>query len=125
MRRTGSGPVPEVTEDGSRPTVHRGEGEIADVARRSAPSHAVPIIAVTSVAHFVNDGVIFFVPVIGDVLAQQNHTSPGVVTAMLTIFSVVSAGGGLGVGLVSDALERRGPMTGLGIAGLAASLFAF
>lgn len=114
-----------MTGDGSRPTVHRGEGEIAEVARRSAPPHAVRIIAVTSLAHFVNDGVIFFVPVIGDLLAQQDHTSPGVVTAVLTIFYVVSAGVGLGVGLVSDALERRGPMIGLGIAGLGASLFAF
>ena len=106
--------------------VHSGEGGVTEVeiVRPAAP-HAIRLIAVTSLAHFVNDGVIFFVPVIGDLLAQQDHTSPAVLTAMLTVFYVVSAGVGLGVGLVSDALGRRGAMIALGIAALAVSLFAF
>ena len=106
--------------------VRSGEDKITEVeiVRPAAP-HAIRLIAVTSLAHFVNDGVIFFVPVIGDLLSQQDHTSPVVVTAMLTVFYVVSAGVGLGVGLVSDALGRRGAMIALGIAALAVSLFAF
>jgi MFS family permease len=101
-------------------------GEVTEVETvRRAPPHAIRLIGFTSLAHFVNDGVIFFVPVIGDLLAQQDHTSPAVVTAMLTVFYVVSAGFGLGVGLVSDVLGRRGAMIALGIAALAVSLFAF
>lgn len=99
--------------------------EVPGFGRLTASPRAVRLIAVTSLAHFVNDGVVFFVPVIGDLLAQENHTSPAVVTAMLTVFYVVSAGFGLGVGLVSDALGRRGTMIALGIASLALSLFAF
>ena len=105
--------------------VRSGAGEDISPGRLTASRHAARLIAVTSLAHFVNDGVVFFVPVIGDLLAQEDHTSPAVVTAMLTLFYVVSAGFGLGVGLVSDALGRRGAMIALGIAGLAASLFAF
>ena len=105
--------------------VRSGAGEVTGPGRLTASARAVRLIAVTSLAHFVNDGVIFFVPVIGDLLAHENHTSPAVVTAMLTIFYVVSAGFGLGVGLVSDALGRRGAMIALGIASLAVSLFAF
>jgi FSR family fosmidomycin resistance protein-like MFS transporter len=102
------------------------QGELSEVETpRPAPAHAIRLIAVTSLAHFVNDGVIFFVPVIGDLLAHQDHTSPAVLTAMLTVFYVVSAGFGLGVGLVSDALGRRGMMIALGIASLGLSLFAF
>ena len=102
-------------------------GEVTEVGAvgRTAPAHAVRLIAVTSLAHFVNDGVVFFVPVIGDLLAQHDHTSPAVVTAMLTVFYVVSAGFGLGVGLASDALGRRGAMIALGIASLSVGLFAF
>ena len=106
--------------------VHSGRGEVTEVeAVPPAPPHAIRLIAVTSLAHFVNDGAIFFVPVIGDLLAQRDHTSVAVVTAMLTVFYVASAGFGLGVGLLSDALGRRGTMIALGIAGLAVSLFAF
>jgi FSR family fosmidomycin resistance protein-like MFS transporter len=102
-----------------------GVGEVTGSGRLTASAHAVRLIVVTSLAHFVNDGVVFFVPVIGDLLAQEDHTSPAVVTAMLTVFYVVSAGFGLGVGLVSDALGRRGTLIALGLAGLAVSLFAF
>ena len=107
----------------SQDEVARSEATAA--APGSMPPHALRLIAVTSLAHFVNDGVIFFVPVIGDLLAQQDHTSAAVVTAMLTVFYVASAGFGLGVGLVSDALGHRGAMIALGIGGLAVSLFAF
>ncbi|MGC8463905.1 MAG: MFS transporter [Acidimicrobiales bacterium] len=100
-------------------------GEVTPPGHLATSTHVVRLVAVTSLAHFVNDGVIFFVPVIGDLLSQQDHTSPAVVTAMLTVFYLVSAGFGLGVGLVSDALGRRGAMIAIGIAGLGVSLFVF
>lgn len=88
-------------------------------------SGAARLLAVTSVAHFLNDGVVFFVPVIGDLLSQDHHTSTIMVTAMLTTFYVVSAGFGIAVGLVADKIGRRGQMIAVGIAVLGISLVGF
>ena len=83
------------------------------------------LLGVTSLAHFLNDGVVFFIPVIGDLLAQGHHVSTVLITAMLTIFYITSAGFGIVVGLVADALGRRGSMIALGIATLGVSLLGF
>jgi len=48
--------------------------------------------------------------------SARSPRSPGVVTAMLTIFYVVSAGVGLGVGVGLRCTGAAGPMIGLGIA---------
>jgi histidinol dehydrogenase len=83
------------------------------------------LLGVTSLAHFLNDGVVFFIPVIGALLAQGHHVSTVLITAMLTIFYITSAGFGIVVGLVADALGRRGSMIALGIATLGVSLLGF
>ncbi|MDA8302491.1 MAG: MFS transporter [Actinomycetota bacterium] len=83
------------------------------------------LLGVSSLAHFLNDGVVFFVPVVGDLLSQDHHLSTVMVTAMLTVFYVTSAGFGVAVGLAADAIGRRGPMIAVGIATLGASLFGF
>jgi MFS family permease len=83
------------------------------------------LLGVSSLAHFLNDGVVFFVPVVGDLLSQDRHLSTVMVTAMLTVFYVTSAGFGVAVGLAADAIGRRGPMIAVGIATLGVSLFGF
>ena len=83
------------------------------------------LLGVTSLAHFLNDGVVFFIPVIGDLLSQDHHVSAALVTAMLTLFYITSAGSGIAVGLVADAIGRRGTMIALGIATLGVSLLGF
>lgn len=83
------------------------------------------LLVTTSFAHFLNDGVVFFVPVVGDLLAENHHTSTVVVTAMLTIFYVTSAGTGVVVGLLADRIGRRAPLISLGIAVLGMSLLGF
>ena len=83
------------------------------------------LLAISSLAHFLNDGVVFFIPVIGDLLSQDHGTSTAVVTAMLTIFYVASAGFGIAVGLAADSLGRRGPMMAVGIGTLGVSLLGF
>ena len=88
-------------------------------------SGSARLLGITSLAHFLNDGVVFFIPVIGDLLSQGHHVSTAVVTAMLTIFYVTSAGFGIVVGLVADALGRRGAMIAVGIATLGVSLLGF
>ena len=83
------------------------------------------LLGVSSLAHFLNDGVVFFVPVVGDLLSQDRHLTTVMVTAMLTVFYVTSAGFGVAVGLAADAIGRRGPMIAVGIATLGVSLFGF
>ncbi len=83
------------------------------------------VIVVTSMAHFFNDGIIFFVPVIGDLLAKDHGSSAVIITTLLTLFYLSSAALGVVVGLVADSIGRRGLMMALGIGILAVSLFGF
>lgn len=96
-------------------------GTTADAAMPGAAR----LLGVTSLAHFLNDGVVFFVPVIGDLLSQDRHVSTVVVTAMLTTCYVTSADFGVAVGLVADAIGRRGALIAVGIATLGLSLLGF
>jgi FSR family fosmidomycin resistance protein-like MFS transporter len=123
-----------------------GTGEVAIDRRQAAPSvppdagagaggRAVPgigrvpgaarLLGATSFAHFINDGVVFFVPVVAALLAQGHHTSTAMVTAMLVVFYATSAAAGIAVGLLADRLGRRTMLIGVGIATLGASLFGF
>src|SRR5579875_523960 len=86
---------------------------------------AARLLGVTSLAHFLNDGIVFFVPVVGDLLVAGRHTSTPVVTAMLTIFYVTSACFGIVVGLRADRIGRRATMIAFGIAALGTSLLGF
>ena len=92
--------------------------------QRPAPRPA-RLLAVSSLAHFMNDGVVFFIPVIGDLLTQDHRTSAAVITAMLTIFYITSAGFGIVVGLLADRIGRRGTIIATGIATLGVSLVGF
>ncbi len=94
------------------------------MSTRPAPRPA-RLLAVSSLAHFMNDGVVFFIPVIGDLLSQDHRTSTVVITAMLTIFYITSAGFGIVVGLLADRIGRRGAMIAMGIATLGVSLVGF
>jgi len=73
----------------------------------------------------MNDGMIFFVPVIGDLLAKGHGVSSVVITAMLTVFYLASAGFGIFVGLVADRIGRRVAMIAFGILVLSIGLLAF
>jgi MFS family permease len=79
----------------------------------------------TSLAHFMNDGMVFFVPVIGDLLAKDHAISAVMITAMLTVFYVASAGFGMVVAPLADALGRRGALIALGIFILSLGLAGF
>ena len=94
------------------------------MSKRPAPRPA-RMLAVSSLAHFMNDGVVFFIPVIGDLLSQDHRVSTAVITAMLTIFYLTSAGFGIVVGMLADRIGRRGTMIATGIATLGVSLVGF
>lgn len=79
----------------------------------------------TSLGHFMNDGMIFFVPVIGDLLAKGHGASSAVITSMLTVFYLASAGFGIFVGLVADRVGRRAGLIAFGILVLSIGLLGF
>ncbi len=110
--------------DGQRSADSTARPSTSPSTRRSPPGSA-RLLGITSLAHFLNDGVVFFIPVIGDLLSQDHHASTVMITAMLTTFYVTSAGFGIAVGLVADAIGRRGLMIAVGIATLGVSLLGF
>ncbi|MCL4433903.1 MAG: MFS transporter [Actinobacteria bacterium] len=90
------------------------------------PSHSRGrTLAFTSLGHFMNDGMVFFIPVVADILAKSHGASAVLVTAILTVFYVASAGFGLIVGRVADSLGRRGLMIAFGLLILSLGLLGF
>ncbi|MHB8264042.1 MAG: MFS transporter [Acidimicrobiales bacterium] len=82
-------------------------------------------LAFTSFGHFMNDGMVFFIPVVADILAKSHGVSAVLVTAILTVFYIASAAFGLVVGRVADSLGRRGLMIALGLLILSIGLLGF
>ncbi len=91
---------------------------------RSLPTRA-RVLVFTSAGHFINDGMVFFVPVIAAILAKDHGTSAWVITAMLTVFYLASAGFGVAVGLIADSMGKRGLMIALGLFVLSLGLLGF
>ncbi|MGA9775640.1 MAG: hypothetical protein WBU92_06930, partial [Candidatus Dormiibacterota bacterium] len=58
-------------------------GPLAPVAHRGG---RWAVLGTTSLAHFVNDGTVFFVPVMADILTSRGRVSAVVITVMLTVF---------------------------------------
>jgi len=114
MARVGPGPV-AATAPPTDGAAGGGEGE---------PSKA-RVLVFTSLGHFINDGMVFFVPVIAAILAKDHGTSSLVITAMLTVFYLASAGFGLVVGLIADSMGRRAFLIALGLFVLSLGLMGF
>ncbi len=82
-------------------------------------------LTLTSLAHFTNDGTVFFVPVIAAIVAAHRGVGPLVVTLLFLVFYSSSTVLSLFVGRLSDRLARPGSLIGLGLAILSAGLFGF
>jgi FSR family fosmidomycin resistance protein-like MFS transporter len=82
-------------------------------------------LTLTSLAHFTNDGTVFFVPVIAAIVASHRSVSPGVVTLLFLVFYTTSTVLSLFVGRLSDHLGRPASLMGLGLGILSAGLFGF
>ena len=111
MPASESNPGPQVPAAG-RPAPRRGGGRVA-------------VLATTSLAHFVNDGTVFFVPVMADLLASHGSLSAALITAMLTIFYLTSSGAGILVGRLADKGGGRGAKIAIGILSLGVGMFLF
>jgi MFS family permease len=82
-------------------------------------------LAFTSLGHFVNDGIVFFVPLIADIFANERGVTPLELTTMFVIFygsaSILSAF----VGRVADRRGGAGRLMGIGIMLLSLGMFTF
>ncbi len=82
-------------------------------------------LALTSLGHFVNDGTVFFVPVIAAIVATRPGISPAFVTLLFLAFYASTAVLSLYAGRLADRLGRPGPLMGLGLAILSLGLLTF
>ncbi len=94
-----------------------------------APERADPrrgrILGATSIAHFVNDGTAFFVPVIAALLIPIRGFSPLEVTTLFVVYYASSALLGLGVGWWADRRGRPASLMAVGMGLLALGLLLF
>ncbi|MHB8958128.1 MAG: MFS transporter [Candidatus Limnocylindrales bacterium] len=82
-------------------------------------------LAFTSLAHFTNDGTVFFVPVIAAILAANHGVSPLVLTLLFLVFYASSAVLSPFVGRLADRLGSPATLMGFGLGILSAGLFGF
>ena len=68
----------------------------------------------TSIAHFVNDGVFFSVPLIADILATRAEVTPSMLTTMFLVFYGSSSVLSMYVGRIADRTGKHGPLIGVG-----------
>ncbi len=93
-------------------------------ANKTSPSRA-QMLTFVSFGHFINDGMVFFIPVIAAILAKHDGASELLVTVVLTVFYVASAGFGIIAGRIADSLGRRGILIAFGIFVLSVGLVGF
>ncbi|EQD34545.1 Major facilitator superfamily MFS-1, partial [mine drainage metagenome] len=100
-----------------------GRFTLADSA--ASPTGSRHLLSATSLAHFVNDGTTFFVPVIAALLVPILRFSPIEVTLLFVVYYSTSSLLGLLIGWWADRRGRPASMMALGIGLLALGLFVF
>ncbi len=83
------------------------------------------VLGLSSLAHFVNDGTSFFVPVIAALLGPLRGFPPVEVTALFVVYYVTSSILGLFIGWWADRHGRPVALMGVGIGLLAVGLLGF
>ena len=97
-------------------------------AGREAPKTSIGrgrALALTSLGHFVNDGLGFFIPVIADIFIALDSLSLFEVGAMLAVFSLSSSLFSVFVGRGADRTGALGKLMALGIGCLGAGMLGF
>ena len=82
-------------------------------------------LAFTSLAHFTNDGAVFFIPLVAAVLVDAKGFSPLEITAMFFVFYGSSALLSPYVGRLADRTGRPCPLIGAGLALLSLGLVGY
>jgi MFS transporter, FSR family, fosmidomycin resistance protein len=82
-------------------------------------------LAYTSIGHFVNDGIDFIIPLIGDIFASRNEVTPFVLTVMFLVYygsgSLLSSW----VGRFADRTGKPGSLIGVGTMLMSISLLGY
>ncbi|MEM3365925.1 MAG: MFS transporter [Candidatus Bathyarchaeia archaeon] len=79
----------------------------------------------TSLAHFINDGGLFIVPLIFAILASEEIVSPIIIAIMPVVFYGASLLLSIYVANISDRTQRHGLLIGFGLALLSIGLMGF
>lgn len=87
--------------------------------------HGARNLAMTSLGHFVNDGTVFFFPMLVDILVKVNSLSPLFVTFLLGIFYTAASLFSIMVGRISEVWDRKGFLIGIGLALMAIGVLGF
>jgi MFS family permease len=82
-------------------------------------------LASTSLGHFVNDGIVTFIPVIVDIVAFERNISPLVFTVIVTAFYATSSLLSIFAENLADKNPSQGPLIGLGLFLLSAGMLGF
>jgi FSR family fosmidomycin resistance protein-like MFS transporter len=82
-------------------------------------------LAFTSLGHFINDGTIFFVPLVADIFASLKEASPFELTVMFVVFYGSASLLSPYVGRLADKTGRPGPLIGAGILLLSLGMFGY
>jgi FSR family fosmidomycin resistance protein-like MFS transporter len=83
------------------------------------------ILALTSLAHFINDGGLFIMPLIFAILTSEKLVSTLTIAVMPIAFYGTSLLVSMYVANISDRTERQGLLVGLGLGLLSAGLISF
>ena len=89
------------------------------------PRNQVRALAFTSVGHFVNDGIVFFVPVIADIFANRRGVTSLQLTLMFVIFYGSASILSVYVGRLGDTTRRPSGLIGIGILLLSLGMLTF
>lgn len=82
-------------------------------------------LTLTSVGHFVNDGTLFFFPLLVDIFATNKNFVPLDLSAMFAVFYVTAAITTVIMGRLADKNGKPGEMMTVGISIISAGLFSF
>lgn len=96
-----------------------GKTDLLNTAKKSRS------LAFTSLAHFINDGGMFTIPLIFAILASEKIVSADTIIVMPIVFYGASLLLSLYVANISDRTERPGLMVGFGLGLLSAGLLGF
>jgi len=88
-------------------------------------SNRVRYLTLTSLAHFINDGTIYFIPLIMDYISLEKSVSPLWITSLLTVFYLTSTLLSTVIGRLADKSGKPGILISLGLSLLSASLLGF
>lgn len=82
-------------------------------------------LVLTSMGHFINDGTVFFFPMLVDILVKTDSLSALYVTLLLGIFYIAASMFSIAVGKISEIWDNKGALIGIGLLTMSAGIVGF